>query len=289
MTGSHRSPIKIVECPRDAMQGINDFIPTQKKIEYLNQLLKVGFDTLDFGSFVSPKAVPQLADTKEVLDGLDTSGTSTDLLAIVVNERGAKDACQFPEIRYLGYPFSISETFQLRNTRKTIKDSFDIVKRLQALCTAHDKQLLVYLSMGFGNPYGDPWSPEIAEHWTQEMVTLGLGNIALADTAGVSAPDNIAQLFGTLIPRFPGIQFSAHFHSHPSTREEKLAAAWEHGCRKFDTAMLGFGGCPFAEDELVGNISTESLVYFCKKYDIHIGISDQEFHQATTHARQVFG
>lgn len=271
------------------MQGIEQFIPTKTKIDYLNQLLRVGFDILDFGSFVSPRAVPQLADTKEVLNGLDLSQTDTELLAIVVNERGAKEACQFPQIQFLGYPFSISESFQLRNTRKTIQESFDIVKRIQMLCTNHQKTLLVYLSMGFGNPYGDPWSPEIAEFWTDQLAALGIRHIALADTAGVSAPDNIAQLFGSLIPRFPELRISAHFHSHPSSRDKKLQAAWEHGCRRFDTAMLGYGGCPFAEDELVGNISTESLVYFSKKHDIRLGISQSEFQQATILAHQVFG
>ena len=289
MTGSQNSSLKIVECPRDAMQGIEMFIPTQTKIAYLNDLLKVGFEILDFGSFVSPKAVPQLVDTREVLAGLDLSETRSKLLAIVVNERGARDACGFPEIDYLGYPFSVSETFQLRNSRKTIEESLELVQNMQELCVQHGKTLLVYLSMGFGNPYGDPWSPEIVEQWAEKMGSFGIRDIALADTAGVSAPDNIGQLFGTLIPRFPEVQFSAHFHSLPSTREEKLKAAWDHGCTRFDTAMLGFGGCPFAKDELVGNISTESLVLFCEKNDIVTDIATAAFQQATTHALQIFG
>lgn len=271
------------------MQGIEQFIPTQIKIDYLNTLLQVGFDILDCGSFVSPKAVPQLIDTAEVLAGLDLSASDTKLLTIVVNERGTREACTFPEIDILGYPFSISETFQLRNTRKTIEESLDLVKKIQDLCLSNDKELLVYLSMGFGNPYGDPWGADIAEKWAETMVNLGIKHIALADTAGVSAPDNIAQLFSTLIPRFPEVQFSAHFHSLPSSREEKLQAAWDHGCRRFDTAMLGFGGCPFAKDELVGNISTESLVAFAEKNDIRVGLSTTHFHQAATQALQIFG
>jgi hydroxymethylglutaryl-CoA lyase len=270
------------------MQGLERHIPTQEKISYLNQLLQVGFDTLDFGSFVSPKAIPQLADTAEVLAGLDLSQSDTRLLAIVANRRGAEAACSHEAIQFLGYPFSISETFQLRNTRKTIAESLDLVQEMLELCGQHEKELVVYLSMAFGNPYGDPWGADIAEQWAEQLAKLGVSIISLADTVGVSHPGNIRSLFGTLIPRFPQIAFGAHFHSHPSKQAEKLAAAWEAGCQRFDVAMLGFGGCPFAEDDLVGNISTEALLHYCKKADIRSGIDSDAYLSAATLASQVF-
>ncbi|WNJ16292.1 hydroxymethylglutaryl-CoA lyase [Pontibacter sp. G13] len=282
------SHIQIVECPRDAMQGITPFIPTQLKAQYLNQLLKVGFHTLDFGSFVSPKAIPQLADTAEVLDLLDTDASDTQLLAIVANKRGAETAVQYPQIKYLGYPFSISETFQQRNTKKSIAESLDLVKAMQALCLANGKELVVYISMAFGNPYGDPWSPEIAERWVDEMVKIGVQTIAMADTIGVADPSVISPLFETLIPRFPNAEIGAHFHSHPDTRQEKLEAAWEAGCRRFDVAMKGFGGCPFAEDELVGNISTESLLEFCAHHTLDPRLNNSALQAAMELSQQVF-
>ncbi|MEM7037081.1 MAG: hydroxymethylglutaryl-CoA lyase [Bacteroidota bacterium] len=280
--------VKIIECPRDAMQGVMTHIPTETKIAYLNQLLKVGFDTLDFGSFVSPKAIPQLADTADVLRGLDLSTTATKLLAIVANRRGADDACKFPEIHYLGYPFSISETFQLRNTRKTIAESVDLVRDMQSLCETHGKELVVYISMGFGNPYGDPWSPALAADWVEKMVDLGVRTISLADTVGSADAATIAPLFETLIPRFPDVEFGAHFHATPAARKSKLQAAWDGGCRRFDSAMLGFGGCPFAEDTLVGNIATETVAEWLKEMDVEDGLDREAFGEGMFLAGQVF-
>ncbi|MEO1451108.1 MAG: hydroxymethylglutaryl-CoA lyase [Bacteroidota bacterium] len=280
--------IHITECPRDAMQGIEAFIPTATKTAYMNALLQVGFDRLDFGSFVSPRAIPQLADTAEVLGGLDLSGTGTDLLTIVANMRGANDALAHPEIAFLGYPFSISETFQVRNTRKTIAQSLELVEEMQAACVAADRTLLVYLSMGFGNPYGDPWSPEIAAEWTEKLVALGIRHIALADTVGSAGPDTIGPLFHTLLATYPEVEFGAHFHAAPQDRAGKIQAAWDAGCRRFDVAMKGFGGCPFAEDELVGNIATESLLAWAADQGIETELQADALGQAMTLADGVF-
>ena len=247
--------MKIIECPRDAMQGIHEFIPTQKKIEYINSLLKVGFDTIDFGSFVSPKAIPQLRDTAEVLNNLDLSSTKSKLLAIVANTRGAEDAVGFDEIQYLGFPFSISETFQLRNTNATIQEALIRVEEIQNLCIRNRKELVIYISMAFGNPYGDEWSSDVVIQWTTKLNQLGIKTIALADTVGVSNPESIIYLFSKLIPRFTDVEFGAHLHSTPQTRNEKIKAAFDSGCRSFDVAVHGFGGCPMANDDLV------SLVY----------------------------
>jgi hydroxymethylglutaryl-CoA lyase len=282
-------PLKLVECPRDAMQGILQPIPTEEKIAYLNQLLKVGFDTLDFGSFVSPKAIPQLADTSEVLAGLDLTSTKTELLAIVANLRGAEEAAAFPQIQYLGYPFSISETFQMRNTRKTIAESVVLVEEMQSLCLTAGKQLVVYISMGFGNPYGDAWSPKLAADWVAEIAARGVGIISLADTVGTADAATIQPLFEELIPRFPNVEFGAHFHATAEKRRGKLAAAWDGGCRRFDSAMMGFGGCPFAEDELVGNIATESLLEFLHEQRVDSGLNTTELQQAAILAGQLFG
>lgn len=283
-----QADIHIVECPRDAMQGIHDFIPTQTKINYLNSLLNVGFDTLDCGSFVSPKAVPQMADTAEVLAGLQTGDTDTRLLVIVANRRGAEDACKQEKVDILGYPFSISNTFQERNTRRSLEASVPLVDEIFELAKANGKELVVYLSMGFGNPYGDPWSPEIAAHWAEHFAKLGVKTIALADTVGTAEPDTIASLFETVIPRFPEVTFGAHFHASPSMRVSKIQAAWDSGCRRFDSAMLGFGGCPFAEDELVGNVATESLVSFCAEHNIATGLNADAFAEAASIARTIF-
>ena len=282
-------PLKLVECPRDAMQGILQLIPTEEKVAYLNHLLKVGFHTLDFGSFVSAKAIPQLADTREVLAGLDLSASKTKLLAIVANMRGAEDAAAYPQIQYLGYPFSISETFQIRNTRKTIAESVVLVEEMQALCKAADKELVVYISMGFGNPYGDAWSPKLAAEWVAEIAARGVGIISLADTVGTADSATIQPLFQELIPRFPEVEFGAHFHATAEKRHVKLQAAWDGGCRRFDSAMLGFGGCPFAEDELVGNISTESLLEFLNEQQVDSGLNTTELQQAAILAGQLFG
>ncbi len=254
--------MKLIECPRDAMQGIHEFIPTQKKIEYINSLLKVGFDTIDFGSFVSPKAIPQLKDTVEVLNGLDLSTTKSKLLAIVANVRGAQDAVEYDEINYLGFPFSISETFQLRNTNSTIEQSLARVEEIQNLCVRNKKELVIYISMAFGNHYGDLWNSEVAIQWTAKLNQLGIKIIALADTVGVSTPETITYLFSKLIPRFTDVEFGAHLHSTPQLRNEKIKAAFESGCKRFDVAIHGFGGCPMANDDLVGNLSTESLLDF---------------------------
>ncbi len=280
--------VKLIECPRDAMQGWKRPIPTAIKIDYLNQLLKVGFDTLDFGSFVSPKAIPQLADTAEVLAELDLLNTQTKLLAIVANVRGAISACKHPQIRYLGYPFSISETFQLRNTRKTIIQSVEVVREVQALCQTHGKELVIYISMGFGNPYNDPWSPVLAGNWVEKMTAIGIKIISLADTIGTADALAINQIFSELIPRFPEVEFGAHFHAAPKDRKEKLEAAWQGGCRRFDGAIMGFGGCPFAEDDLVGNIATESLIEYFTEKGVEMGLNPAAVNKAVFMAAQVF-
>jgi hydroxymethylglutaryl-CoA lyase len=255
--------MKLIECPRDAMQGWHSPISTEDKISYLNALLKVGFDTLDCGSFVSPKAIPQMADTALVIPRLKLAGSKSKLLAIVANQRGAEEAVVFDEIDYLGYPFSISETFQLRNTNKTIADSMELVDSLQELCIKNSKQLVVYISMGFGNPYGDPYDEAVALQWVDELVKMNIHIISLADTVGVATPDVITRLFASLVPAYPTVEFGAHFHSAPHNWEEKVAAAYEQGCRRFDSAIKGIGGCPMAKDELVGNLATENLLDYC--------------------------
>lgn len=252
--------LKLIECPRDAMQGIQMLIPTEKKIEYINQLLKVGFDTIDFGSFVSPKAIPQMADTAEVLEKLDLSQTETKLLAIVANVRGAIDACNYKQIRYLGFPFSISETFQQRNTHADIASTFEIIKEIQNLCQASQKELVVYISMGFGNPYGDPYNPELVVNYIEKLKKYGMSIFSLSDTVGVAEHTTIAYLFKKLIQEFPDSEFGAHLHSSPHNWYHKVKAAIDHGCKRFDSAIGGFGGCPMANDTLVGNMSTENLV-----------------------------
>lgn len=254
--------MKLIECPRDAWQGHVPFIPTAQKIHYLNLLLQVGFDTLDFGSFVSSKAMPQVSDTAEVVDELDLESTNTKLLAIVANERGAQQACEFKEISYLGYPFSISETFQLRNTNAGTKESVARVKAMQELCERHDKVLVVYISMGFGNPYGDPWSPELAGRWVKELTQFGVKIFSLSDTVGVAQTDDIRSVFQELIAARPDLEFGAHFHTTSNAWREKVATAYKAGCRRFDGALLGYGGCPMAQDDLVGNMPTERLLEF---------------------------
>jgi hydroxymethylglutaryl-CoA lyase len=254
--------IKLVECPRDAMQGWTEYISTSKKISYLNSLLKVGFDTLDFGSFVSEKAIPQLRDTREVLAGLDLSGTTTKLLAIIANTRGALEASEFDEISFLGFPFSVSEEFQKRNTNSTIEESLLRVEEIQSICKKKNKSLVIYISMGFGNPYDDPWNAEIVIHWIKKLVELDIKIIALADTIGISNPENITHLFSKLIPEFQSIEFGAHLHSNPANWKEKIIAAEKSGCLRFDSALKGIGGCPMASDALVGNLATENIVNY---------------------------
>ena len=265
--------VKIIECPRDAMQGIKSFIPTEEKIKYLNSLLKVGFDTLDFGSFVSPKAIPQMKDTAEVLAGLDLD-TRTKLLAIVANTRGAAQASDFEEIAYLGYPFSISETFQLRNTNASIADSMDRLLRIQDIAANSSKKVVVYLSMGFGNPYGDEWNVEIVSHWVSELVARGFDILQLSDTIGVASPESIAYLFSGLIPQYPDIEIGAHLHTTPHDWEGKVKAAYENGCRRFDGALKGYGGCPMAKDELTGNMPTEKMLGTFKSMGLTDFIND---------------
>ena len=244
------------------MQGLHAFIPTEVKAEYINYLLKVGFDTIDFGSFVSPKAIPQLRDTAEVLSMLDLSQTSSSLLAIVANLRGAQDASGFEQIKYLGFPFSVSEEFQKRNTNSTIRESLQRVEEIQAVCEKKNKALVIYISMGFGNPYGEEWNADIVIKWVRELSKLGIKIFALSDTVGVSNPENITHLFTHLIPEFPQVEFGAHLHSNPLTWEEKVDAAFKSGCRRFDSALKGIGGCPLAKDELTGNIATENIVSY---------------------------
>lgn len=279
----------MTECPRDAMQGLKDFIPTETKIKYINQLLKVGFDTIDFGSFVSPKAIPQMKDSADVLKGLDLDATNSKLLAIVANKRGAVDACQFDEIHYLGYPFSISETFQQRNTNASIEESLVRVEEISKLCTQHNKEIVVYISMAFGNPYGDPWNLEIAAHWCRKLSEdLGVKILALSDTIGVSNHGNITTLFSGLIQELPKVEFGAHLHSTPDSVGEKVNAAYLAGCRRFDGAIKGFGGCPMAKDDLTGNMPTEQMIAYFDQNKIGTNLDKKAFEEATKMALNVF-
>jgi hydroxymethylglutaryl-CoA lyase len=252
--------MKIIECPRDAMQGRSEFVPTGLKVDYINKLLKVGFDTIDFGSFVSPRAIPQMRDTAEVLEQLDLVGSKSKLLAIVANTRGAQDACNFEEIEYLGFPLSVSETFQLRNTNKSIDQALETVAEIQELALKSSKKQVVYLSMGFGNPYGDPYSEEVLSDFTRRLQQLGVDIISLADTIGTSKPDQIKRLFSQLQEEYPLVQFGAHLHSTPDTAVEKIQAVIESGCERIDGALMGFGGCPMAKDDLTGNVDTQLIL-----------------------------
>jgi hydroxymethylglutaryl-CoA lyase len=281
--------VKVIECPRDAMQGIDEyFISSQQKADYINQLLKVGFDTIDFGSFVSPKAIPQMRDTADVLAKLDLSDTKSKLLSIVANERGAKDACVFEEINYLGYPFSISETFQLRNTNATINQSLRRLAKIQEISQKHNKQLVVYISMGFGNPYGDEWNVEIVQEWVNLLADMGLKILSLSDTIGAANRKSIEYLFGNLIPPYPDVEFGAHFHTRPDEWEEKIDAAFINGCRRFDGAIKGFGGCPMAEDDLTGNMPTEKMLTYFAKKQVDLGLDMEAFGAAMQLSEQVF-
>jgi len=280
--------LKLIECPRDAMQGLKTFIPTQTKAKYLNLLLQIGFDTLDFGSFVNPKAIPQMKDTAEVLSLLDLSSTKTKLLAIVANKRGAVDAVTFPEIDYLGYPFSISETFQIRNTNATIAESLDRVKYIQELCQTNNKKMVIYISMGFGNPYGDPWNAEVVMNWVEQLAQLDIKIFQLSDTIGVAKPPGINYLFSELIPAYPDLEIGAHFHTTAQTWQEKIDAAVNNGCRRFDGAIRGFGGCPMAKDDLTGNMPMENLVTLFKEKNIPTGVDFDLFQKAWLEADVVF-
>ena len=279
---------KIIECPRDAMQGINPFIPTTEKVNYLQFLLQVGFHSLDFGSFVSSRAVPQMRDTADVLDQLDLSKTKTKLLAIVANLRGAETALNFEQIEYVGFPFSISENFQMRNTHKTISESLYSLEQIKELTDKSNKTLVLYLSMGFGNPYGDPWSVDVVSKWVERLAQMEIEIISLSDTVGQAVPEDITYLYSTLIPTFPAIEFGAHFHTHPNRGYEKLTAAFDAGCRRFDGVIHGFGGCPMASDALVGNMPTEKLVTYFNGQGIQTGLSMTTFESAMNKTKEFF-
>lgn len=280
-------PVKIIECPRDAMQGIRDFIPTDKKVQYIQSLLRVGFDTIDFGSFVSPKAIPQMVDTVEVLSKLDLSKTKSKLLAIIANTRGAEEASTHGLIDYLGYPFSISENFQMRNTHKTIAESVITLNEILEIANKSNKEVVVYISMGFGNPYGDPWNVDIVGEWTEKLAKMGVKILSLSDTVGSSNPENINYLFSNLIPAYPHIEFGAHLHTTPNSWFEKVDAAYQAGCIRFDGAIQGFGGCPMAKDELTGNMPTEKLLsYFTTKQNNNLDALS--FESAYNEATKIF-
>ena len=279
--------VKLIECPRDAMQGIKDFIPTEKKVQYIQSLLRVGFDTIDFGSFVSPKAIPQMVDTAQVLSQLDLSKTKSKFLAIIANTRGANDASKFSEIDYLGFPFSISENFQMRNTYKTIAQSVITLNEILEIADKSNKEVVVYISMGFGNPYGDPWNVDIVGEWTQRLSKMGVKILSLSDTIGSSDEENITYLFSNLIPSYPDIEFGAHLHTTPSTWFEKIDAAYKSGCRRFDGAIQGFGGCPMAKDELTGNMPTEKMLSYFTQKKAH-GLNAMSFESAYNEATKIF-
>lgn len=280
--------IKLIECPRDAMQGLHEFIPTASKIEYINQLMRVGYDTLDCGSFVSPKAIPQMADTAEVLEGIDMSISPSKLLVIIANVRGALQAAEQEKVTYLGYPFSISETFQLRNTNATIMESLIRVEDILEICTKKNKKLVLYLSMGFGNPYGDPWNLEIVENWVDRLYKMGIDIMSLSDTIGVSSPDSIEYLFSGLIPKYQGVEFGAHLHTHPSKWYEKVDASFSNGCLRMDSAIRGFGGCPMAKDDLVGNMATENVLEYLIEKGRLQNIDLEQFAVAASIADRIF-
>lgn len=281
--------MKLIECPRDAMQGLHDYIPAKIKAEYINLLLQVGFDTIDFGSFVSPKAIPQLRDTAEVLDMLDLDASKSKLLAIVANLRGVEEAIKHERITYLGFPFSISETFQQRNTNSSIEESLSTVAELLNACDRSKKKAVIYLSMAFGNPYGDDWSNEIAERWTNELVKTGVEIISLSDTTGVSTPGNIKYLFPHLQTQFPKLELGLHLHSTPQQTYEKLEASWDSGCRRFDSALRGYGGCPMATDSLTGNIATEGLISFLKERNVPVNLNMDKWLEALQFSTKIFG
>lgn len=280
--------VKIIECPRDAMQGIKTMIPTAQKVQYIQSLLRVGFDTIDFGSFVSPKAIPQMSDTAEVLANLDLSKTESKLLAIVANTRGASDASQYPEIDYLGFPFSISENFQMRNTHKTIAQSVITLQEILDIANKSNKKVVAYLSMGFGNPYGDPWNVDIVAQWTERLYKMGVQILSLSDTIGSSTPEIIDYLYSNLIPLYPEIEFGAHLHTTPSSWFEKVEAAFKSGCNRFDGAIQGFGGCPMAKDELTGNMPTEKLLSYFTTRKAASNLNALSFESAYNEASKIF-
>lgn len=280
--------IQIIECPRDAMQGWPHEIPTTKKINYLNALLQVGFDTLDFGSFVSPRAIPQMADTAKVLEGLDIQNTKTKLLAIIANVRGAEEAATHEEISYLGFPFSISAEFQQRNTGSTPLESIARIDAIQNICVQKNKQLVVYLSMAFGNPYGDEYNEEILMKWASEMASRNISIISLADTVGLASPEQIRLALETLIPKYPEISIGVHLHSSAKNKQEKLEAAWQAGCMRFDGALKGYGGCPMAQDDLVGNMPTEFMINYFESKNEALAINKEKLNECLLLADEIF-
>lgn len=280
--------IKIIECPRDAMQGIKTFISTEKKVAYIQSLLRVGFDTIDFGSFVSPKAIPQMQDTAEVLAQLDLSQTNSKLLAIIANTQGAELASKHQAIQYLGFPFSISENFQMRNTHKTIAESLITLQEIIEIANKTNKEVVAYLSMGFGNPYGDPWNVDIVAKWTDKLSNLGVKILSLSDTVGTSTPEIISYLFSHLIPKYPNIEFGAHLHTTPDKWFEKVDAAFKSGCLRFDGAIQGFGGCPMATDQLTGNMPTEKLLSYFTAEKQNTNTSPMSFESAYNEATKLF-
>ena len=280
--------VKIIECPRDAMQGVRDWIPTKEKAQFIQSLLDCGFDTIDFGSFVSPKAIPQMKDTSELLSLLDLSSTESQLLAIVANIRGAKDAVMYDQIDYLGYPFSISENFQMRNTHKTIAQSIETLKEILNLADSKNKKVVAYLSMGFGNPYGDPWSIDIVGEWTEKLSNMGVKILSLSDTVGSSNPEIITYLFSELITKYPSIEFGAHLHTTTTKWKEKVSAAYLAGCRRFDGAIQGFGGCPMAKDDLTGNMPTEKILSYFAAEKVNTNVNSISFENAYKEASKIF-
>lgn len=280
--------ISLVECPRDAMQGWKHFIPAAKKIAYINALLKAGFDTIDFGSFVSPKAIPQMADTREVVTKLDMNGTRSKLLAIVANVRGAQEAVVYDEISYLGYPFSVSPTFQLRNANSTIQDSFSRVEEIHNICVKNNKHLVVYISMGFGNPYGDEYNEQIVMDWADKLTALGIGIISLADTVGLATEEQVSSILKTLIPKYAQTTIGVHLHSTAANWQQKVAAALNAGCRRFDGAIKGIGGCPMAGDELVGNMDTELMIHYFNEAGLIENINMEALWECSRMASEIF-
>ena len=281
--------MKLIECPRDAMQGLHDYLSVEDKVRYINAILKVGFDTIDAGSFVSPKAIPQMKDTAALLSKLDMGSTKSKLLVITANKRGAEEAIQFDEVSYLGFPFSISETFQKRNINSTIEDSLRRLDNVQNLCVKNNKKLVTYFSMAFGNPYGDEWSPEIVANWVEKLIEgAGVNILSLSDTIGTSKPDSIKWLFEYVIPNFPEVEIGAHLHTTPDTWKEKIAAAIESGCKRFDGAIKGFGGCPMATDDLTGNMATENIISYLNENNMDHGLDEKAFNKAMMMSLEIF-
>jgi hydroxymethylglutaryl-CoA lyase len=280
--------MKIIECPRDAMQGVETFIPTPSKIAYINQLLKVGFDEIDFGSFVSPRHVPQMRDTAEVVADLEWEGSRSKLLAIVANVRGAKEACSFDAISRIGYPMSISETFQKRNTNKSISDSLNELEQIGEIVAGSGKHLVVYISMGFGNPYGDPYDRDIVLQFTGILVAMGAAVVSLADTVGKATVDQVTDLFSALAREYPTVEIGAHLHSTPDTAAAKVETAYRAGCRRFDGALGGYGGCPMADDKLVGNVATETIVTVLEQNGVETGLDKGQLATALNMVPEIF-